>query len=81
MSEVKTIKGIDDQTWTDFKGLAVRNRMKAATMFKVLLQDYEKKSTGFWDEIFAHKSVLTKKEQEEFEQRLKSIRKEYGWRI
>lgn len=80
MGEVKTIKGIDDETWTDFKSLAVRNRMKAATMFKVLVDEYGRKTSGFWDNIFRHKPIFSPKEYDEIEARMKKIRKEYGWR-
>lgn len=81
MSEVKTIKGVDDETWAGFKSLAARNRMKAATMFKEMVKEYEKKSSNFWDEIFAHKPVFSTKEYKEIEEQMKKFRKEYGWRI
>ena len=81
MSEVKTIKGIDDETWAGFKGLAVRNRVKAATMFKVMVDEYERKMSSFWDDIFSHKPVFSPKEYKEIGERMKKFRKEYGWRI
>ena len=81
MSEIKTIKNIDDDTWASFKGLAARNKMRASAMFKVLVREYEKKTADFWDNIFKHKAVLSEKEYSEFENDLKRMRKEHGWRI
>ncbi len=80
MSEVKNIKGIDDETWAHFKSLAAQHKMKAANMFRILLEEYEKNTKNFWDDIFAHKSIFTDKEYEEMKARMKELRKEYGWR-
>jgi len=81
MSEVKNIKGLDDETWADFKSLAAKNKMKAADMFRAMVKTYGQKTTGAWDRIFKHKPIFTDKEYEEIERRIKSIRKEHGWRI
>ncbi len=81
MGEVKNIKGLDDDTWAEFKSLAAQNRMKAADMFKVMVEDYKSHTKNFWAEIRQHKRIFTDKEYEEIEKRMKAFRKEYGWRV
>jgi hypothetical protein len=81
MSEVKNIKGIDDETWADFKGLAAHNRLKAAAMFRVLVDEYKKKSASAWEKILSHKPIFPASAYDEIERRVKSVRKEKGWRI
>lgn len=81
MSEVKNIKGLDEETWADFKSLAAQNRMKAADMFKAMVEDYKSHTKNFWNELRAHKPICTPKEYEEIEKRMNAFRKEYGWRI
>ncbi len=81
MSEVKTIKGIDEDTWAEFKGISARNKVKAATMFKLLIEEYKSHTKHFWEEIFAHKPIFTPKEHAEIKKRVEEMRKEYGWRI
>lgn len=70
MSEIKNIKGIDDETWADFKSLAARNRMKAADMFRVIVKDYESHTKNFWNELRAHKAICTPKEYAKMEKKL-----------
>jgi predicted secreted protein len=81
MSEVRSIKGIDDETWAEFKSLAAQNKMRAADMFRTVVKEYRQKSKNFWEEIRAHKPIFSPKEYEEIEKRMKEFRKEYGWRI
>ncbi|HLF54234.1 MAG TPA: hypothetical protein VI612_00750 [Candidatus Nanoarchaeia archaeon] len=81
MSEVKNIKGIDEETWADFKSLAAKNKMKAAEMFKEMVKDFQEHTENFWEEIRAHKAICTPKEYAEIEKRMNAFRKEYGWRI
>ncbi len=80
MSEVKNIKGIDDETWAEFKSLAAKNKMKAGEMFREIIRDYKGRTKNVWDDIFAHKAVLSKKQYDEFESRIREMRKA-PWRI
>lgn len=79
--EVKTIKNIDDDTWASFKGLAAKNKLKAGQMFKVMVNEYAKKSSGFWNKVLNHKPILTAKEANQLERATSEMRKEKGWRI
>jgi len=80
MSEVKNIKGIDEETWAEFKSLAARSKMKAGEMFKEMVKGYKSRAKNVWDDVFAHKAVLSKKQYEEFERKTREIRKA-PWRI
>ena len=81
MAEMKNIKGIEDNLWSEFKSLAAMNKVKAAKMFKILVKEYEKKTVNFWDDIFLHKPILSAKEYADLEKNLKLLRKEHGWRL
>ena len=81
METVKTIKNVDDQTWAQFKSIAAQNNVKAGQMLKRLVDDYQKHAKGWWEKILAHKPILSAKEYDEMEARMKKMRKEYGWRI
>lgn len=74
MSEAKNIKGIDEETWAEFKSLAAKHRAKAADMLKILIKEHKERSDNFWEGVFAHKPVLSKKQYGEFEKRLLEIR-------
>jgi len=79
--EVKTIKGIDEDTWADFKSIAAKNKVKTGEMFKMMLKEYKKKSEDIWNKILKHKPILTKRECEAMEITIKELRKEQGWRV
>lgn len=81
MSEVKNIKGIDAETWAEFKSLAAEKKLKAADMFKVMVKDYKSHAKNFWDELRSRKPIFSPEEYVEIEKKMKSFRKEYGWRI
>ncbi len=80
MTEVKTIKDIDDNTWAEFKGLAASNKVKLGVFFKTLVKEHEKNSKHFWKTILEHETILTDSEANDIEKSLKHIRKEYGFR-
>lgn len=78
---IRTIKNVDQETWSTFKGLAARSNMKAGEMLKIMVEEYQKKKDNVWNNILKHKSVLTNKEHQRFEKEATDARKEYGWRI
>lgn len=45
MGDVRSIKGIDEETWAEFKSLAAKNKMKLGEMFTIMVRDFAKK---FW---------------------------------
>ena len=81
MTEVKTIKDIDDDTWARFKSLAAKNHSKLGEFFKIILNEYEKDSGNFWKEILSRKPTSTDEEAEEMHRIVKKLRKEKGYRI
>ncbi|MFA4887610.1 MAG: hypothetical protein WC595_05325 [Candidatus Nanoarchaeia archaeon] len=80
MAEIKTIKGVDDETWRDFKGLAVKEGLNMGILFKHMLKEYEKSRKTFWDGILGGEKILSEKEAEGMEKRVIKMRKEYGFR-
>ena len=81
MAEVKTIKDVDEETWAEFKSMAAKNNVKLGTFFKTLVKGHTKNSTAFWNTILKGEKILSDKEAEELEAAVKSVRKEYGFRI
>ena len=80
MVEIRTIKGIDDATWADFKGLAAKNSQNVGSFFSKLLLFYKKESIVFWDDIFDGSGSLTTKEAVDLRKETVSLRKKRGFR-
>tara|TARA_Y100000294_G_C8432602_1_gene287480 strand:+ start:471 stop:728 length:258 start_codon:yes stop_codon:yes gene_type:complete len=80
MAEVKTIKGVDDETWADFKSLAAKNSQSVGSFFNKLITFYKKESKTFWDDILEGKPTLSKKEAEDLYNETILLRKERGFR-
>ena len=80
MSEVKTIKNVDEETWAEFKGLAARHKVKLGTFLKTIVKEHEKSSAFFWDKVLLGEKILSDKEAEELERFFRQVRKEHGFR-
>ncbi len=75
----KTIKGVDDQAWNDFKGLAARQGQSMGEFFSSLVSNYPKSNKERWKSIF-NSGFLTDKEAEEIKKDALQFRKELGFR-
>ena len=78
--ETKCIKDVDEETWREFKTLAVKNNIKIAVLLKIMIKEFEKNNRKFWDEILYGEKLMTDKEAEEMIKITKDIRKERGFR-
>ena len=78
--ENKCIKDVDEETWKDFRSLAVKNNMKMSILLKIMVNEFEKNSKDFWREILSRKKSLTDEEAKDIEKITKKIRKERGFR-
>ena len=80
MAVVKTIKGIDENAWHEFKSLAAKNKMKGGKFFEKLLEEYKNKADAAWDNILNAGKILSDEEAEHMENLVKRLRKEKGFR-
>jgi len=78
--EVKTIKGINETTWAEFKSLAAKKRVTMGELLKMMVEEYSKNSEEFWDSILNGEKNLSEKEAEEMLSISKKIRKKKGFR-
>ena len=78
--ENKCIKDVDEETWKDFRSLAVKSNMKMSILLKIMVNEFEKNSKDFWKEILSRKKSLTDEEAEDIENIVKKIRNERGFR-
>ena len=78
--ETKCIKNVDEETWKDFRTLAVKNNMKMSILLKIMINEFENNSKGFWKEILSRKKSLTEEEAEGIGNIVKKMRKEKGFR-
>ncbi len=78
---IKTIKGIDDETWMKFKILAARKRLTMGKLLADMIEEYNKSSETFWAEILKGERILSDKEADEIENIVKKLRKERGFRV
>lgn len=78
--EVKTIRGVDEETWNDFKALAVRSNLKMSLLLKIMVKELEEKSENFWDKILNKERNLSEDEARSMLKTLEKSRKERGFR-
>jgi hypothetical protein len=74
--EVKTIKGIDEETWTRFKVLAAKKRLTMGKLLSDMVVSYSKHSDDTWDKILYSGKIISDKEAEDIHKITKKIRKE-----
>ena len=79
-NEVKTIKGVDTETWTDFKTLAAKKRVTMGKLLALMIMEYKKNSDDFWDSILKGEKILSDKEAEDMHKITRKLRKEWGFR-
>lgn len=75
-TEVKTIKGIDEETWMKFKVLAAAKRVTMGKLLTTMVKEYEKYANDVWDKILNSGKILSEKEAEEMHTITRKIRKE-----
>ncbi len=80
METVKTLKGVNEESWAEFKSLAVKNRTNMGKLFERMLEEYKRKSEENWSIILSGKKILSDKEAEDMLKIVKESRKEYGFR-
>lgn len=78
--EIKCIKGVDEETWREFKALAAKNNMKMSSLLKVVIKEFEKNKHTFWDDVLNGKKLLSDKEAEGLSESANKLRKERGFR-
>lgn len=78
--EIKTIKGIDEETWRKFKILAAKYNLKLPLLLKTMINEFEKNNEAFWRDILTGERNLSDKEAEDLDLILKDSRKERGFR-
>ena len=79
--EVKTIKGVSEERWMEFKSLAAKKRVPLGSLFEIMLEDYFKNADSFWEKVLNGKKILSEKEAEELKKDTKKLRRDSGFRI
>ena len=78
--DIKTIKGVDDNTWNNFKSLAALNGVNMGKMFEKMVNEYNEKNKKVWDNILNNEKILNDKEANLILNSSKKIRKEMMFR-
>ena len=76
----KTIKGIDEEDWNEFKSRAAKANVSLGTYFKVMLEESEKNTEEFWDMVLSGNKLLNDEEANELEKEVEHLREERGFR-
>lgn len=77
----KTMKGISEETWAEFKGLAVKNKLKTGEFFEKLVSSYKENSHDFWKDILRGEKIVSDADANMLRAETKKIRTERGFRI
>ena len=78
--EIRSIKGVDSETWKEFKALAAKNNLKMSLLLKVMLKEFEKRSEDFWNDILSGERNLSDNEAKGMIEVVNKSRKERGFR-
>ena len=81
MENIKTIKGINRETWLMFKELAAKKGMKMGDLFENMIKEYSKRSEDFWKEILSGEKRISDDEAEDMLKTVRELRKDKGFRI
>ncbi len=79
MATVKTIKDVDEDSWSEFKELASKNNMNMGKFFVEVVNSY-KKNENTWKELLNGPKLLSDKEADEMMEIVANMRKEHGFR-
>ncbi len=74
------MKGIEEETWFEFKSLAAKNNLKAGQFFEKLVEFYKHNDHSFWNDVLKGEKILTEAEANDIRRITKKIRVEKGYR-
>ncbi len=77
---VKTIKGVDETAWAEFRSLAAKNRMRSGDFFNKLVDSYKADEEEAWGKILGSKKILSDEEADDIQKIVRELRKEKGFR-
>jgi hypothetical protein len=79
MGEVKTIKGVDEDVWAEFKSIAAEEKKNMGVLFEDIIKFYkEKKSKKVWENILTVKEPMNEYEAKIVKERIKNFREDFG---
>ena len=80
MSNLKTVRNVNESTWAEIKSIAARHRISIETLLDRMVKDYDKHSNEIWSKILNPEKILSDKEANEMHSIVVKLRKEYGFR-
>lgn len=75
------MKGIDEETWAEFKSLATKNKLKAGQFFEKLLAFYKENKELFWNDVLKGEKILSEAEADDLQKIVRRMRSEKGFRV
>jgi len=79
--QVKTIKGIEEETWAEFRSICTKNRLNTGQCFEKIIAFYKQNAKDFWDDILSGKKILSHDEAHDMRVLAQKIRKDRGFRL
>ncbi len=80
MSNLKTVRNVNESTWAEIKAIAARHRVSIGTLLDRMTKDYEKNSNETWSKILNPEKILSDNEAKEISNVAVKLRKEHGFR-
>ncbi|MBS3074810.1 hypothetical protein J4447_05170 [Candidatus Pacearchaeota archaeon] len=78
--KVRTIKGVDDETWKILKEIASKRKLKMGGMLREIAKEYKRRPSDAWEKILNARPILTENEAENMLRLVAKMRKERGYR-
>jgi len=80
MSNLKTVRNVNESTWAEIKSIAAKHRVPIGTLLDRMIGDYKKHSDETWSKILNPEKILSDKEANDINNAAVKLRKEYGYR-
>ena len=78
--ETRTIRNVDEETWRNFKLLAVKLGTNMAILLRTMVKEFEKNNIEFWDQLLHGERLLSESEAQDMMEISERVRKERGFR-
>ncbi len=77
---LKTIKGVDEKTWNEFKSLAAKRGIRMGKLLEYMIDSYVKDSRHKWETLLSGEKLLSEEEADEMKKIVRELRNEEGFR-
>ncbi|MBI4154921.1 hypothetical protein HY498_02445 [Candidatus Woesearchaeota archaeon] len=80
MTNLRTIRNVDEETWNELKSLSKKYRLPMGKLLSRVISSYKNKADDQWNRLLSFGKILSDKEAKDMHEVVVKLRKEYGFR-